>query len=205
MAARWWTLAVWALAAGSALFWGLKLVARPTAVPAQTQVAEPGAGLRGDLGRVFGNDAPPAETVAAAPAADARYALLGVVSPRAPNAAREGVALIAVDGKPAKAFRVGAVVDGEQLLKAVHARGATLGPREGGTPIALNIAPPAPAAQGTLPVAVSGGAAPARFDTPSPPQIMPAPRAPRRRGGGDANAPAPQPANPPSEDDSSVR
>jgi general secretion pathway protein C len=54
MSARWWTLVVWALVAGSALFWGLKLVSRPLPVPPQTLVAEPGAALRGDLTRLLG-------------------------------------------------------------------------------------------------------------------------------------------------------
>jgi general secretion pathway protein C len=49
-------LVVWALVAGSALFWGLKLASRPLPVPAQALVAEPGAALRGDLSRLLGAD-----------------------------------------------------------------------------------------------------------------------------------------------------
>ena len=94
----------------------------------------PGRAARGDLTRLLGVD--PAPVVAAAapePAADARFKLVGVVSPRSPQAAREGLALIAVDGKPPRAYRVGAVVDGPNVLQAVNARGATLGPaRRGG-------------------------------------------------------------------------
>jgi general secretion pathway protein C len=58
MSARWWTLVVWALVAGSALFWGLKLVSRPLPVPPQALVAEPGAALQGDLTRLLGAEAP---------------------------------------------------------------------------------------------------------------------------------------------------
>jgi general secretion pathway protein C len=60
-------------------------------------------------------------------------------------------ALISVDGKPAKAFRIGALVDGQNVLQSVHARGASLGPRGGPTAIALNIPPPVAAATGQLP------------------------------------------------------
>jgi general secretion pathway protein C len=185
MSARWWTLVVWALVAGSALFWGLKLVSQPLPVPPQTQVAEPGAALQGDLTRLLGSEAPaPVAEAAPAPATDARFALIGVVNPKAAQAAREGLALIAVDGKPPRAYRVGAVIEGTHVLKAVSARGATLGLKDGGASVALNIAPLAAAATGTLPVAGAGAGAPpnmparmlpqrpqAQF-TPAPPHPM---------------------------------
>ena len=110
-------------------------------------------GARADLGRLLGADAPPA--VAAAAPGDARYHLLGVVTPRPAGAAREGLALIVVDGKPARAFRVGTAVDDDNVLQSVNARGATLGPRSGTAAVALTLAPPAPAATGTLPAAGS--------------------------------------------------
>ena len=176
MSARWWTLGAWALAAASALFWGLKLFVKPPAAPPQTQLAEPGAGLRSDLTRLLGVDPPPPAVAAAAePAPDARFALLGVVSPRAVQAAREGVALIAIDGKPARAYRVGAVVDGQNVLKSVSARGATLGPRDGASLIALNLAAVAPASTGTLPTPAISGAPP-----PPRPDLAPAPALPPR-------------------------
>lgn len=131
MSARWWTLLVWALVAGSALAWGLRLGNRPTPVPPQALVVEPGptppAG--GDFDRVLGARAAPAAASAPLPAADARFALLGVVSPRAAAAAREGVALIAVDGKPARPLRVGATlegVDGGWRLRSVSPHAAVL-------------------------------------------------------------------------------
>lgn len=158
---------VWAAVAASGLFWGLKLGASPQAAPPQTQVAGSAAPLRSDLTRLLGNDPPPvAPTVAAAPAPDTRFSLLGVVSPRAGGG---GVALIAVDGKPARAFKVGAAVDGQHVLQTVSARGATLGPRGGAATIALNIPPPPAANTGTLPSA--GGAGP----VVPPPQPMAAP------------------------------
>ena len=167
MSARWVTFFVWATVAASAGFWALKLMVKAAQAPPQMQLAEANVAARGDLTRLLGTDAPAAMATAApepgadAPAAmatatseaaaDARFILIGVLSPRAPQAAREGVALIAVDGKPARAFRVGTVVDGQNVLQSVHARGADLGPRNGPSLIALKIAPPAPAATGQLP------------------------------------------------------
>ena len=181
MSARWWIFLVWALAAASAAFWALKLFVTPPAAPPHTQLADTGGAPRGDIARVLGADPVPvvaAASAAAEPAADARFRLIGVVSPRAPQAAREGVALIAVDGKPAKAFRVGAVVDGQQVLHSVNPRGATIGPRGGAALVALQLAPPAPPATG-VPHAPSGAAAPAvppalqqaGSAQPAPPQI----------------------------------
>ena len=83
--------------------------------------------------------------------ADARFQLVGVVSPKSPQASREGVALIAIDGQAPKAYRVGAKIEGETVLQSVSARGASLGLRGGETRVALDIAPLAPAATGTLP------------------------------------------------------
>lgn len=153
MSARWWTSGVWALAAGSGLYWGLQVFVKPQAAPAYTQTAATTPALRGDLRRLLGNDPPPPSPEAALPepAADERFQLIGVVSPPSRQAAREGVALIAVDGRPAKAFRVGAVVEGDTVLQTVAARGVTLGPRNGPALVALNLPPPVDAATGTLP------------------------------------------------------
>jgi general secretion pathway protein C len=156
MSSRWWTLGAWALVAAAALYWGLKLFVTPAALPSQTQWADSGPRTRGDLTRLLGADVVVVEAAAPEPAADARYQLVGVVSPRPPRAGGEGLALIAVDGKPAKAFRVGTVVDGERVLQAVGPRSASLGPRGGAAQIALNIAPPTPAATMVLPPAGTG-------------------------------------------------
>lgn len=176
MLLRWGTLLVWALVAGSAVFWGFQLFSKGPEVPPQTQMAEPGGGLRGDLTRLLGADAvapAPAEDTPL-PVADARFALIGVVSPRSPGAAREGVALIAVDGKPARAYRVGAVVEGAHVLKTVSARGVTLGLRDGPGLLMLDLPPLPAAATGTLPAAPSAGdpqgAAGAPLPAPPPPQ-----------------------------------
>jgi general secretion pathway protein C len=179
MSARWITLLVWAAVAAASLYWGLRLGANPIPVPREAQLADTAGVPRGDLTRLFGTDAPPPVAAAAPePAPDSRFTLLGVVSPRSPQAAREGLALIAVEGKPPRAFRVGAVVDGTHVLKTVNARGATLGPQDGAATIALNLAPPAPAATGTLPAAAGGFTLPAiqpGRPLPPPPMLQPAP------------------------------
>jgi general secretion pathway protein C len=151
MLARWVTFLVWAAVAASAVAWGLKIFVQPPAAPPQALVAETGRAARGDLTRLLGVDPPPPVAVKApVPAADARFKLVGVVSPRSPQAAREGLALIAVDGKPPRAY----------VLQAVNPRGATLGPVDGPALVALKLPPPSAAATGVLPPAGRVGAMP---------------------------------------------
>jgi len=169
MLARWVTFFLWAAVAASAVAWGLKLFVAAPPMPPEARLAGAGGAPRGDLARVLGADAPPPVQAEAEPAPDARFQLIGVVAPRSRQPLREGVALIAVDGKPPKAFRIGAAVDGATVLKSVRARGADLGPRDGAVTIALDIAPPPPAATGTLPPAgaVPGAAAPPPTASPA--------------------------------------
>lgn len=198
MSSRWWTLGVWALAAGSALFWAFKVFVTPAAAPPHTQTAAPTLALRGDLTRLLGADPPPPAVAATAePVADARFQLVGVVSPRSPTAAREGLALIAVDGKPPKAFRVGAVVDGTTVLQSVAARGVTLGPREGAAVVSLNLAPPAPPATGVLPAAGAGAAPALRPLRPPPAGVALRPPVQGEQPETDAEPPPPPLAVPP--------
>jgi general secretion pathway protein C len=172
-------MCVWALVAASAVFWGLRLFTKPSAAPPQTQVAELAGAARGDLTRVLGADAPPPQASAQAePSADARFNLVGVVSPRG-AATAGGVALISVDGKAPKAFKLGAVVDGQNVLQSVNARGASLGLRGGPVLVALNIPPPQAPATGQLPPLGQQGAQPPARPMPNqaptgglPPQAL---------------------------------
>lgn len=183
MSARWWAFGVWALVAASALAWGLRLFAGGRGVPPNAVVAGAAGAPRGDIARIFGNDPVAVVAEVAPPPASARFQLLGVVAPRAAGT-REGVALIAVDGKTAKAFRVGAVVDGELVLKSVRARGADLGPRSGGANMALDIPPPAPAATSTLPPAGGNVTAPGNVPAAPPPVVtLPGVRPPSMQPG----------------------
>ena len=84
-------------------------------------------GQRGARGRPGRRGAPAGRRPAAAPARRrrvraSRYVLLGVVADRD----HSGAALIAVDGKPAKPYRVGARVDDGLLLQSVAPRRAVL-------------------------------------------------------------------------------
>ncbi|HLL17340.1 MAG TPA: type II secretion system protein N [Rubrivivax sp.] len=206
LSARWWTLVVWALAAAAALFWGLKLFVKAPPAPPHTQLADASGSARGDLTRLLGADAvQEAPPEAAEPAPDARFQLIGVVSPRSPQAAREGVALIAVDGKPPRAYRVGAVIEGQHVLQSVNARGATLGPRDGAPVVALNLAPPAPPTTGvpaslpTMPggpsagMPIPGAASPG---TPMPGGLPPGMQMPAARIAPPLQQPMPPPAPP---------
>lgn len=177
MLARWSSLLIWALVAASGVFWALKLWARPLTAPAQTQVAVAAPAAGGDLSRLFGAEAPPPALEAAAPPPESsRFQLIGVVAPRLAGAQSQGVALIAVDGKAPRAFRVGAVVDGEHVLKSVQSRAVAIGPRVGAATVSLELpALPPPSTGVPMPVGiqpgVSGmapGAVPAQVFVPPP-------------------------------------
>jgi general secretion pathway protein C len=145
---------IWAAVAASIVFWVMRLGAKPIAAPAHATVVSTSSGFNGDLSRVFGTDPPPSTlAVAAAPQAqaDARFRLIGVVAPRSAAAKGEGLALIATEGKPPKAYRVGAPVDGEMVLLSVHSRGASLGPRGQPTQVALELPALPPPSTGTIP------------------------------------------------------
>jgi general secretion pathway protein C len=146
MQAKWWAFGLWAAVAAVLGFWALKLGVRSLPVPAQAQVvvATP---PQGDLSRLLGADA--VAPVAEAAPASARFQLVGVVAPQTPGDA--GVAVIAIDGRVPKTYRVGAVVEGDTVLQSVAQRGAQLGPRGGAATVALSVAALPPAATGQLP------------------------------------------------------
>jgi general secretion pathway protein C len=90
------------------------------------------------IARLMG--ASPAQA-AAAPAVNiaSRFALAGVVA----RPSGTGVALISVDGKPAKPYRVGAPVEEGLVLQAVEPRRALLGPSAQG-PASVTLELPVP-------------------------------------------------------------
>ncbi len=121
------TVVLWALAAASIVFWGMRLVSPSDAAPPPAltlgPVAPPDPVV---LSRFFGGE--PAVAVATvAPEASSRFVLLGVVA----DGDRQGAALIAVDGKPARPFRVGARLSDDFVLQSVTTRAATLGASAG--------------------------------------------------------------------------
>jgi general secretion pathway protein C len=122
------TWAVWACVAFSAVTWALRWTAAhdvssvTTAEPQPMQQVDETA-----LARSLG--AAPVQA-AAAPSLASRFQLLGVLA-GGPNA---GAALMAVDGKPAKPYRVGAVVVDGLVLQSAQGRRVSLGAAAEGPP-----------------------------------------------------------------------
>ena len=172
---RWGSFLVWAAVAAAAAFWGLRLFADARGLPAHTQIVGAADAPRGDVARLLGEPDIGAARVAQAPA-PSRYKLVGVITPR--RAADEAVALalIAIDNKPAKAYRVGAVVEGNTVLREVGPRGASIGPRDGPA-TALELPPLAAAASSRLPP-VGGPAATGAATLPTPVLLPPPPSPP---------------------------
>ena len=163
---------VWALVAASVVFWGLRLFVKGPATPANALPVAESAVARGDLTRLFGPPPAAAEVVAAAaPALASRFRLFGVMAPKtAPGAsAPSGLALIAVDGKPARPYPVGASIEGDLVVQSVSLRTAAIGSR-GGASVLLELPPPAPASTG-VPAAFGAAAPP----PPAPPIPVPPP------------------------------
>ena len=130
------TLAIWALAAASAAYWGLRLTARPPGMPAPTAAPAPVAADMQAMARLLGAVTAQTPQAAAAPVSS-RFALVGVL---AGQQGGSGAALIAVDGKPAKPYRVGATVDGGLVLQSLGPRQARLGAgQEGVTTVTLEM------------------------------------------------------------------
>ncbi|MDM0056059.1 type II secretion system protein N [Variovorax fucosicus] len=152
-AARWpapvATTVVWALAAASIVFWGLRLAAPADAVAPPAVASAPAAVDPAAVGHLLGA-VDSAAVVAATPDAASRFVLLGVIA----DTDGQGAALIAVDGKPARPFRVGAKLGDSYVLQSVGARAATLGGNAQGPaaftlqlparPLAMPGPPPAP-------------------------------------------------------------
>ena len=180
MLARLCAFVIWALVAATAVFWGLRLFVSAPAAPAHAVPVGESAALRGDLSRLLGSAPVATAAAVAAPEAASRFRLIGVMAPRkaaASAAEGSGVALIAVDGKPPKAFAVGARLDGEVMLQSVSLRAASIAMGPGQAPVLLELAPLAPPATGSLP-----GLLP-----PSAAVVAPAPMV----------APPPMPSSPP--------
>jgi general secretion pathway protein C len=163
MLARLSAFVIWALIAGTVVFWGFRLAVRPEPAPRHTVVMGDASVGRVDLTRLFG--APPVVEVAAAAAApvSSRFRLIGIMAPPArakATASGGGLALIAVDGKPARAYAVGAKLDPDLVLQSVTLRTASLASAQGGQTVLLQIPPLAPPATG-VPPSFSGGGMPA--------------------------------------------
>ncbi|KQT14050.1 type II secretion system protein N [Ramlibacter sp. Leaf400] len=121
------TFVVWAVAAASAAYWAMKFAGADPSVPrvaAASRQAAPADPMV--VARLLGHTAgtPSAPVAAAQPSAASRFNLMGVVAGKS----QQGAALIAVDGKPARPYRVGSVIEEGLVLLSVQPRRAVLGP-----------------------------------------------------------------------------
>ncbi|HET7528329.1 MAG TPA: type II secretion system protein N [Burkholderiaceae bacterium] len=137
MATRLLSFAIWAVVAGTAVFWLTRLLSRADPAPAHAVTVSSSASVASaDLSRLFGSTRV-ASDAAPEPAAETRYKLIGVVAPR--SAAAAALALIAVDNKPPRPVSLGGVVDGSLVLLAVNHRRAELGPAGGAATVRLEL------------------------------------------------------------------
>jgi general secretion pathway protein C len=118
------TLALAALAALCGTYWvlksqqGLSVSVPPPVAGDAANAPDPQA-----LARALGGGQTAGGALAGAAPVRSPFVLAGVLADRAQG----GAALIGVDGKPAKPYAVGAVVDGSLVLQSVHGRQAVLG------------------------------------------------------------------------------
>ncbi len=190
MIARLSAFVIWALVAAGTVFWGMRLLVRADPVPANAVVVGETTQVRGDLSRLLG--AEPVASVALAPQASSRFKLLGVMAAKpSPSGMTPGVALISIDGKPARAFKAGAQLEDQLVLKNVSLRTASIGAAEGNTSFVLEIPVLPPPATGSLPRV---GSEPTSMPAPAQPRPAPPARAQRPvQAINPATAPAPVP------------
>jgi general secretion pathway protein C len=178
-AARWHaplaTTGVWALAAGAAVFWVLRLASPADAVAAAASMPRPSVAADSDaVARLLGV-LPASSTAPVAPEAASRFALSGVVA----DPSKQGAALIAIDGKPPRPFRVGSKVGDNYVLQSVGLRSATLGAQVDGpaaftlqlpvrAPISVSPSPVLPTVTSPTPVVVT----PVGLPQAAPPAAM---------------------------------
>ena len=154
MFARLSAFVIWSLVAATAIFWILRLSASPPQVPPYAVAVGNAVSVRGDLSRLFGAPQRAPSLAQATPEAPSRFKLVGVMAPRSNTAQAEvghGLALIAVDGKPAKPYVVGARLDSDLVLQSVGLRTASIGPAQGARMVVLELPKLAPPHSGVLP------------------------------------------------------
>ena len=136
MSTRFVTLAIWLAAVAGGLAWAL--LGRP--MPAPPQAAMVGMAMltvAGAVEPVLGTPASATTKAAAPPPDDSRFKLLGVIAPH--HGGTSGLALISVDGKPARAVAVGGEVDSGTRVLAVVDRQVVLGTAAGAPTVTLEL------------------------------------------------------------------
>jgi general secretion pathway protein C len=138
---RFVTFAIGAVAAGSGVFWALKFSGVANTKPSVSVDSKPPVVANTiAVARALGGVDPAAATSSTSALSASRFVLAGVMA----NPQRAGAALIAVDGKPAKPFMVGATVGSDWVLRSVQPRRAVLS--TGSTDMVLDL----PALAGAL-------------------------------------------------------
>ena len=134
--ARLTTFVVWFLAAGAAVFWALKFSPR-VAVPAHANMlrADPASAVVDStaVAKALGGEAKDAINLGATGALStgisainqARFVLFGVVAAEKGQSGGS-LALIGMDGKPARPYRVGSALEDGLVLQSVTPRQAVL-------------------------------------------------------------------------------
>lgn len=154
MASRIFALIIWAAVAASLAYWGLRWFGQPTAVPANATAVSLDSAARGDMRKLLTGPATVADPAQPDPTAASmlaqRIKLVGVVAPRN-EGDKGGLALLSIDGKPARAVRAGGSVDGDMVLLTVNQRGAEIGPAAGPAAVRLDLPLLPAAATGSLP------------------------------------------------------
>jgi general secretion pathway protein C len=191
-AARWHaplaTTGLWALAAGAAVFWALHLASPADMVAAAATMPAPSVSADSDaVARLLGV-LPASSTAPLTPEAASRFALSGVVA----DPSKQGAALIAIDGKAPRPFRVGSKVGDNYVLQSVGLRSATLGAQvDGPAAFTLQLPVRAPISVTSAPLVSSGlptlaSPPPLSMSAPQPagvpPAMMPAVVAPPPQG-----------------------
>lgn len=148
------TFVVWALVAASGVFWGVRLLAQPSAGPAVVVAVGDALSASADVTRLLGESLEEeAPVAAAAPAVSSRFQLTGVMAPK--NRNDYGLAVISIDGNPPSVYRVGAAIEGDLMLREVSRRTATLASaldsNNSASSFVLELPPLAVAATGVLP------------------------------------------------------
>jgi general secretion pathway protein C len=165
------TALLWALATASVVYWGLRLggPGATLAAPAAAHSAPAGdASARlAAMARVLG--ATPATEAAPVVIAPKRFGLFGVVAQGS-----DGAALLVIDGKPARPYRVGTQLEAGLLLQSVGPRHVVLAASAGG-PALHRLELPGPMAANS---AAPAAAAPAAATPQAAPQAVPAAQAP---------------------------
>lgn len=124
--ARLSTFVLAALAAASVVYWGLRW-SEPMSTPrANGDGSNPRPVDTGRVAQLLGASATPANGGAGTPAVNAmgQYKLIGVIAEA--KGRGFGSALIAIEGAPAKPYKVGDRLSDDLLLQSVSARGAAL-------------------------------------------------------------------------------